>query len=110
MEMKRNQAVKNISVAILMVIIGVVLLLFKSILTMGSGVVNYILGGILILIGIAMMGEPKKLPGFITLVVGIAVVLLGVFAGHLLGIVGWIVLIAGLILGVVSFISARKTY
>ena len=107
MEMTRNQAVRIMGTAILLIIGGAVLLVIKGILL--NSLARYIIAGIIIVVGIAMFGERNKLPAFITLLIGIAIILVGNFAQGLVSVIGWIVLFFGVVMGIISFSAVRKT-
>lgn len=105
--MTRSQGVKNLAVSFLMIIAGIVLLLIQSIIK--YPLVQYIFGGILILIGIGIMGDRNKLPATIALLVGIAIIIIRGLIPGLVGFIGWIILIAGVVIGLLSFLSIKQT-
>jgi hypothetical protein len=107
MEMTRNQASRMMAVAILLVIGGAALLVLKGILL--NPLARYIIAGIIIVVGIAMFGERNKFPAFITLLIGIAIILVGNFAKNLMSVIGWVVLFFGIIMGLISFSAVKKT-
>ena len=105
--MTRSQAVKNLSVAIIMLVGGIVLLIMSGLLI--SPVAQYIIGGILILFGLAVMGERNKLPSVIIVLVGISLIIIRGFVPGLIGFVGWILVIAAIVIGAMSITNIRKT-
>jgi len=104
--MTRSQAVKNLSVAIIMFAGGVLLLLMSGILF--SPVAQYIMGGVLILFGIGVMGDRNKLPAMIILLVGVALIIIRGFVPGLIGFAGWILLLAAVTIGLMSVSEIRK--
>mgnify|MGYP001002956298 CR=1 FL=1 len=107
MEMTRQQATRNMAVGLLLVIAGIILLIVQSFLL--HPVVAYVLGGIIVVAGLAMLGEKNKMPGIITLLVGVAVLLLRGFAQDIVRFVGWIIILAGIALALISFFAIKKS-
>lgn len=104
--MTRSQAVKNLSVAIIMLGGGILLLLMSGLLF--NPVIQYIIGGVLILFGIGVMGDRNKLPAMIILLVGIALIIIRGFVPGLIGFVGWILVLAAAAIGLMSVSEIRK--
>ena len=105
--MTRSQAVKNLSIAIIMLIDGIVLLIMSGLLI--SPVAQYIIGGILILFGLAVMGERNKLPSVIIVLMKISLIIIRGFVPGLIGFVGWILVISAIVIGAMSITNIRKT-